>query len=75
MSDVSVAAHHSVIVVGLGSIGSMTLWQLAKQGVDVLGIEQFGRVHTEGAYAGESRLFRVAAKEGELFTPALLRSR
>ena len=75
MSDVSVAAHHSVIVVGLGSIGSMTMWQLAKQGVDVLGIEQFGRVHTEGAYAGESRLFRVAAKEGELFTPALLRSR
>lgn len=69
------ARHREVIVVGLGSIGSMTLWQLAKQGVDVLGIEQFGHVHTEGAYAGESRLFRVAAKEGELFTPALLRSR
>lgn len=65
----------SVIVVGLGTMGSMTLWQLAARGVDVLGIEQFGRVHTEGAYAGESRLFRVAAKEGALFTPALLRSR
>ncbi len=64
-----------VIVVGLGSMGSMALWQLAKRGVDVLGIEQFGRVHTNGAYAGESRLFRVAAKEGQVFTPALLRSR
>lgn len=64
-----------VVVVGLGSMGSMALWQLAKRGVDVLGIEQFGRVHTYGAYAGESRLFRVAAKEGQLFTPALIRSR
>lgn len=64
-----------VVVVGLGSMGSMALWQLAKRGVDVLGVEQFGRVHTYGAYAGESRLFRVAAKEGQLFTPALIRSR
>jgi sarcosine oxidase len=64
-----------VVVVGLGSMGSMALWQLAKRGVNVLGIEQFGRVHTNGAYAGESRLFRVAAKEGQLFTPALIRSR
>jgi sarcosine oxidase len=65
----------SVIVIGLGSMGSMALWQLAERGIDVLGIEQFGRVHTYGAYAGESRLFRVAAKEGQVFTPALLRSR
>ncbi|MET0698201.1 MAG: N-methyl-L-tryptophan oxidase [Mycobacterium sp.] len=64
-----------IVVVGLGSMGSMALWQLAERGVDVLGIEQFGRVHTYGAYAGESRLFRVAAKEGQVFTPALLRSR
>ncbi len=64
-----------VVVVGLGSMGSMALWQLAKRGVNVLGLEQFGQVHTYGAYAGESRLFRVAAKEGQLFTPALMRSR
>jgi sarcosine oxidase len=65
----------AVVVVGLGSMGSMALWQLAERGVDVVGVEQFGRVHTRGAYAGESRLFRVAAKEGQVFTPALLRSR
>ncbi|MGV9860688.1 N-methyl-L-tryptophan oxidase [Gordonia sp. NPDC003425] len=75
MNPSSERPRRSVIVIGLGSIGSMALWQLAKRGIDVLGIEQFGRIHTEGAYAGESRLFRVAAKEGELFTPALLRSR
>ncbi|BBZ27948.1 N-methyltryptophan oxidase [Mycolicibacterium madagascariense] len=72
MTDVE---HRDVVVVGLGSMGSMALWQLAIRGVDVLGLEQFGRVHTYGAYAGESRLFRVAAKEGQLFTPALMRSR
>jgi sarcosine oxidase len=69
------ANRRDVVVVGLGSLGSMALWQLARRGVDVLGLEQFGRVHTYGAYAGESRLFRVAAKEGQLFTPALMRSR
>lgn len=66
---------HDAVVVGLGSMGSMALWQLALRGADVVGVEQFGRVHTHGAYAGESRLFRVAAKEGRVFTPALLRSR
>lgn len=64
-----------VVVIGLGSMGAMALWQLARRGTDVLGIEQFGRVHTHGGYSGESRLFRVAAKEGEVFIPALLRSR
>lgn len=71
----STVVERSVIVIGLGSIGSMALWRLAERGVDVLGVEQYGRIHTEGAYAGESRLFRVAAKEGELFTPALIRAR
>ncbi|MFT4229580.1 MAG: N-methyl-L-tryptophan oxidase [Microbacterium sp.] len=64
-----------VVVVGVGSMGSMALWHLARAGRSVLGIEQFGRVHAEGAYPGESRLFRVAAKEGALYTPALLRAR
>ena len=67
--------NYDVIVVGLGSIGSMALWQTAKTGASVLGLEQFGRIHAEGAYTGESRLFRVIAKEGALFTPALLKAR
>lgn len=64
-----------VVVVGLGSMGSMALWQLARRGHSAVGIEQYGRVHAAGAYPGESRLFRVAAKEGALYTPALLRAR
>lgn len=64
-----------VVVIGLGSVGSMALWHAARSGRSVLGIEQFGRVHAAGAYTGESRLFRVAAKEGRLYTPLLLRAR
>ncbi|WP_036920945.1 FAD-dependent oxidoreductase [Propionicicella superfundia] len=66
-----------VVVVGLGSMGSMALWRLAAARPDLrlLGIEQYGGVHFHGAYAGESRLFRVAAKEGRIYTPLLVRSR
>jgi sarcosine oxidase len=46
-------------VVGLGAIGSMTLWSLARRGIDVLGIEQFWAPHARGASAGESRLLRT----------------
>ncbi|MDY6997210.1 MAG: N-methyl-L-tryptophan oxidase [Actinomycetota bacterium] len=75
MSIPAGARIHQAVVIGLGSMGAMALWQLALRGVDVVGVEQFGRVHVHGAYAGESRLFRVAAKEGQVFTPALLRAR
>lgn len=70
-----------VIVIGAGTMGSMALWHLSRmRGEDgkplrVVGIEQFGRVHANGAFHGESRLFRVAVKEGRLFVPALLEAR
>lgn len=69
------AKQATVVVVGLGSIGSMVAWQLSKRGVgSVIGVEQYGVAHTDGAYAGESRLFRTAAYEGEQYTPLLKRS-
>lgn len=64
-------------VIGVGTMGSMALWQLAEAapGAKILGIEQFGRVHTRGSYAGESRLFRVALKEGGEFIPFAKKAR
>lgn len=68
-------------VVGLGSIGSMALWQATEAAkrenpqATVLGIEQFSRVHTRGSYAGESRLFRVALKEGSKYVKLALAAR
>lgn len=58
------------VVVGLGSVGSMALWQLAgaaPEGTSILGLEQFGRLHPFGSYAGESRLYRMALKEGDKY--------
>ena len=68
--------HTDVLVIGAGSVGSMALWQLSKrEGVDVVGIEQYGRVHSHGSYAGESRVFRTAVHEGGTYVPMIRRSR
>ncbi|NKX54246.1 FAD-dependent oxidoreductase [Arthrobacter mobilis] len=45
-------------VVGLGAIGSMTLWQLARRGIPAVGFEQHWSPNDRSAHAGESRLFR-----------------
>lgn len=66
---------YDVIVIGLGTMGSMALWQLAQAGLRVLGVEQHGIGHAHGAFAGESRLFRVATHENAVYTPMLLRAR
>ncbi len=63
-----------IAVIGLGSVGSMALWQLAKQGVKVIGFEQFGVGHDRSAAGGESRLFRTAYKEGAEYIPLLKES-
>ncbi|MFT4306022.1 MAG: N-methyl-L-tryptophan oxidase [Microbacterium sp.] len=65
-----------VVVIGIGSVGSMALWQLSMQpGLRVLGIEQFGIGHTYGSFSGESRLFRTAVHEGTRYVPLLQASR
>lgn len=65
----------SVCVVGLGAMGSMSLWQLARRGASVTGLEQFGIPHDRGGYAGESRIFRAAYLEGPEYVPWLMRAR
>ncbi|WP_264737366.1 N-methyl-L-tryptophan oxidase [Cytobacillus firmus] len=58
-------------IIGLGTMGSMTMWQLAKAGVSVIGFEQFGIGHDRSAAGGESRIFRTAYKEGSNYVPLL----
>jgi sarcosine oxidase len=66
----------NVVVIGAGTVGAMALWQLSKrEGLDVVGVEQFGRVHSHGSYAGESRVFRTAVHEGGTYVPMIQRSR
>lgn len=62
-------------VVGLGAMGSMTAWRLAKRGVSVVGWDRLAPGHDQSASGGESRIFRTAYKEGPAYVPLLIRSR
>ena len=63
-----------VIVLGLGAMGSAALYQLARRGVNAIGIDQFSSPHTLGSTHGDTRLTRQAIGEGETYTPLALRS-
>ena len=65
---------YDVIVVGIGGMGSATAWQLAKRGVRVLGLEQFGPAHDKGASHGDTRLIRKAYFEHPDYVPLLHRA-
>ena len=63
-----------VIVIGLGAMGSAALYQLAKRGASVLGIDRYSPPHTLGSTHGETRITRLAIGEGEQFVPFAIRS-
>ena len=63
-----------VAVVGLGAIGSMTLWRLAERGIAVHGYERFGIAHDRGASAGQTRRFSVQSQREPRFTPLAVRA-
>ena len=62
------------IVLGLGAMGGATVYQLAKGGNKVLGIDQFSPPHIYGSSHGDTRITRQAIGEGEQYTPLALRS-
>lgn len=70
----TVQPHYDAIVVGLGAMGSATLYQLAKAGARVLGIDQYRPPHNLGSTHGESRITRLATGEGAAYVPFAQRS-
>jgi sarcosine oxidase len=62
-----------VIVVGLGAMGSASLYQLARRGARVLGIDRWAPPHDLGSSHGESRITRQAVGEGEEYVPFVVR--
>jgi sarcosine oxidase len=62
------------VVVGLGAMGAATIYQLAKLGVKVVGIDAHHPPHTFGSTHGETRITRQAIGEGEQFVPLVLRA-
>ncbi|TPW74608.1 N-methyl-L-tryptophan oxidase [Schumannella soli] len=72
----STTAKKRIVIVGLGAVGALTAWRLSRRrDVEVIGVEQYGRVHEHGSYAGESRVFRTAYHEGGRYVPMLQESR
>ena len=65
---------YDVIVVGLGAMGSATLFHLARRGVRTLGLEQFDPGHSMGSSHGESRIIRETYFEHPLYVPLVQRA-
>lgn len=66
--------HVDYLVLGLGGMGSSALYHLARRGLNVLGIEQFGVSHDRGSSHGETRIIRKAYFEHPNYIPLLERA-
>lgn len=65
---------YDALVVGVGSMGSAALYQLAARGATVLGLEQFDVPNTLGASLGTNRIIRLAYSEHPDYVPLLHRA-
>jgi len=63
-----------VVVIGLGAMGAATLYQLARRGVQAIGIDRFSPPHDQGSSHGETRITRCAVGEGNELVPLVTRS-
>lgn len=63
-----------VVVVGLGAMGAATLYQLARRGIDAVGIDRFVSPHDQGSSHGETRITRCGVGEGQDYIPLVLDS-
>lgn len=55
-------------------MGSAALYQLAKRGAQVLGIDRYAPPHDQGSSHGDTRITRLAIGEGTHYTPLVMRS-
>ena len=60
-----------VIVVGVGAMGSSACYQLARRGLNVLGLDQFDIPNALGSSHGQSRMIRLAYYEHPNYVPLL----
>ena len=65
---------YNAIVIGLGAMGSATLYHLARRGWRVLGLEQFTPANKLGSSHGDSRIIREMYFEHPLYVPLVQRA-
>jgi sarcosine oxidase len=63
-----------VIVLGVGGMGSAAVYQLARRGRRVLGLERYDIPHAMGSSHGLTRIIRLAYYEHPSYVPLLRRS-
>ncbi len=64
-----VDTNYDAIVIGLGAMGSATLYHLAQRGQRALGIEQFEPGHAQGSTHGPHRLIRSSTFSDDGYVP------
>jgi sarcosine oxidase len=67
-------SRYDVIVIGVGGMGSATLYHLARRGRKVLGLERYNIPHEMGSSHGITRIIRLAYYEHPSYLPLLRRA-
>lgn len=67
-------ASYDCIVLGLGAMGSSCIYQLARRGASVLGLEKFDIAHALGSSGGISRQTKVMPYLGGRYEPLIRRA-
>jgi len=65
---------YDAIVIGLGAMGSATVYQLATRGKKVLGLEQYTPAHARGSSHGQSRVIRLTLYRESVYINLLRRA-
>ena len=66
---------HHAAVLGLGGMGGAAFRELARRGVDVIGVDHRRPPHEQGSSHGQSRIFRVAYFEHPDYVPLAVHAR
>lgn len=64
----------SVVVAGLGAMGSAAAFHLARRGAKVVGLDRFTPPHPFGSSHGQSRILREAYFEHPAYVPLVRRA-
>jgi sarcosine oxidase len=74
LESASVADRYDAIVIGVGGMGSATLFHMARRGLRVLGLERYDVLHPFGSSHGLNRIIRLAYSEHPSYVPLLWRA-
>src|SRR5919197_3614041 len=67
-------SEYDAIVVGVGGMGSAAVYELARRGLRVLGLERYDIPHDLGSSHGVNRIIRLAYFEHPSYVPLLRRA-